>query len=203
MSGVGTRCVVASMLLILVGSSGIASEGSRYLLSVPDGPRVSFLPPADWEIVTREAGPSVTVELSPASGGDFLVLVTIFPSQPDSPVSSPKGLRATVDGLGKESLSGAVQDAIELLEVGGGEAIGYLYHLTDGNPEKGPGDYREATQGMMLFAPYVATVTILTNTGDDGIVERAIELLQSIKLESEAPAHLDQLRGNPLNEGTS
>ena len=185
MNLIDTRYVVVGVLLILVASPVVGAEEDRYSVTVPDGPPLSFVQPTAWEIATKDAGPSVTVELSPTSGGDFLMLVTIFPFQPDSPVSRPEGLRAAVLEMGNQKLSGALQDSIELTEVRGGGAVGYLYHLTDRNPEQGPGDYREATQGMMLLKPYVASVTVLTHSGDDSTVERAIEVLKSIKVESE------------------
>lgn len=126
----------------------------------------------------------MTVRLTPASGGDFLMLMTIFPVQPDSPVATPEGLRSAVLEVGEQKLPGAVQDSIELMEVRGNEAVGYLYHLTDRNPEQGPGDYREAHQGLMLLSPYVASVTVLTHSEDLGTVERAFGLLKSLEVES-------------------
>ena len=180
-----TKYVVVGILLVLGASPVVGAEQERYSVTMPDGPAVSFVQPKGWHITTEEAGPSVTVELSPASGDDFLMLVTIFPFQPNSPGSSPDGLRTAVFEAGNQKLAGALQDSIELTEVRGSVAMGYLYHLTDRNPERGPGDYREATQGMMLLAPYVASVTVLTHSEDDGTVERAIELLKSIKVESE------------------
>lgn len=172
-------------ILLLLSVSPVAGAEERHSLTMPDGPPVSFVQPAAWNVVAEEAGPVVTVELSPASSGDFLMLVTIFPLQPNSPVSSPEGLRAAVLEVGSQKLPGALQDSIELTEVRGIGAVGYVYHLTDRNPEQGPGDYREATQGMMLLAPYVASVTVLTHLHDGGTVERAIELLKSIKVEAE------------------
>jgi hypothetical protein len=173
------------MLLLLVASPVVGAEEERYSVTMPDGPPFSFVQPTNWHITTEEAGRSVTVELSPASGGDFLMLVTIFPFEPNSAVSRPDGLRTVVFEAGNQKLAGALQDSIELREVQGSAAITYLYHLTDRNPERGPGDYREATQGMMLFAPYVASVTVLTHSEDDSTVERAIELLKSFKVESD------------------
>jgi hypothetical protein len=172
------------MLLLLVASPVVGAEQERYSVTMPEGPDFSFVQPTDWHITTEVAGPSVTVKLTPGSGGDFLVLVTVFPFDPSSSVSRPDGLRAEVLEAGNQELAGALQDSIELTEVQGSGAITYLYHLTDRNPERGPGDYREATQGMMLFAPYVASVTVLTHSQDDSTVERAIELLKSIRVES-------------------
>lgn len=70
------------------------------------------------------------------------------------------------------------------MEVRGRGAFGLLYHLTDRNPEQGPGDYREARQGMMLLPPYVASVTVLTHSEDTSSAERAFDLLKSIEVES-------------------
>lgn len=177
--------VVVGMVLVFFAFAVGGAEQELYTVTMPDGLPVTFVQPPAWHITTEVAGPSVTVELSPAGGGDFLMLVTIFPFPSNSPLSSPDGLRAAVLEAGNQKLAGALQDAIELTQVRGSGVTGYLYHLTDRNPESGPGDYREATQGIVLFAPYVATVTVLTHSEDDSTVERAMELLESFKVGSE------------------
>jgi hypothetical protein len=181
----GRNYVVVGLLLIFIVSPIVAAEESRYSVTMPGGPPLSFLQPTAWSVETEEEGPSVTVRLLPTSGPDFVMLMTIFPFQPDSPIASPEGLRTAVLEVGQQKLPGALQDSIELMEVRGSEAFGHLYHLTDRNPEQGPGDYREAHQGMMLLAPYVASVTILTHSDDTSSVEGAFELLKSIEVESE------------------
>jgi hypothetical protein len=178
------RYAVLALSCILFAFSAAGAADERHSVAVPGGPPLSFVRPADWSVETEEAGPSVTVRLTPTSGGDFLMLMTIFPFQPDSPVATPEGLRSAVLEVGKQQLPGAVQDSIELMEVRGNEVLGYLYHLTDRNQEQGPGDYREANQGMMLLTPYVASVTVLTHSDDIGTVERAFDLLKSLEVES-------------------
>ena len=58
-----------------------------------------------------------------------------------------------------------------------------LYHLTDVEPEDGPGDYREMTQGALLLAGHLVTVTIL-NTGDQDTLAEAIQIVESTRLPS-------------------
>lgn len=100
--------VVVGLLLIFIASPIVAAEESRYSVTMPDGPSLSFLQPVGWSVETEEAGPSVTVRLSPTSGPDFVILMTILPFQPDSPIASPEGLRAAVLEVGEQKLPGAL-----------------------------------------------------------------------------------------------
>jgi hypothetical protein len=91
-------------------------------------------------------------------------------------------MRASVLEEGNRSLTTALQDHLELSEVRGEQGVGYLYHLTDRKEEKGPGDYREATQGAMLLGRHLVTITILTHTGDSATIEQARQVVASAKI---------------------
>jgi len=149
---------------------------------MPDGGRLAFTLPESWRITTQAIGVAIKIELAPApaESGDFLIVLAIIPVMSDSGPSSPQELRAAVLRSGEEKLNAALQDAIELTEVRGDHVYGYIYHLTDRNPEKGPDDYREAHQGMLRIGEYAASVTILTHSEDSATPERAIATLRSI-----------------------
>lgn len=177
-----SRLSVIAAVLSTVASPGLATELERFASKLPDGAELSFIQPSAWDSRSTSTGPSLTVELSPRDEGDFLLIITVFPVQPDSSVASPDGLRTAALEAGNQKLAGALQDAIELMEVRGDQVVGYLYHLTDRNPERGAGDYREATQGMLLLGHHVASVTILTHSDDRDTVNRATALLRSMSI---------------------
>lgn len=158
------------------------SKAEDLVAPLPGGGQLELALPATWQSTQQTTGPTVTVRLSPKSSGDFLALVTIIPVQPGTPVPTPEGLRALVLEHGNSELSTALQDRIELAEIKGPQAIGFLFHLTDRNPEKGPGDYREVNAGMMLVGHHLMSVTILTHAGDSKTVEEAERWLAAAKV---------------------
>jgi hypothetical protein len=149
---------------------------------LPDGKQLEMEVPKNWRSASEVQRPAMTVRLSPKVGESFVVLLTWMPVQPGAPASSPEGLRALVMEKGQQDLASAVQEKIEMVELKGEQGVAYLYHVTDRNPEKGPGDYREATQGAMLLGTYLGTVTILTHTGDSETVEQAKKALASARI---------------------
>ncbi len=174
------------LLGILAGSPAV-SRAEDLVAPLPDGGRLELVLPASWQSTHQTVGPSVTVRLSPKSSGDFLVLITVIPVQPGTPIPTPEGLRAAVLEFGKEKLSTALQDHIELDEIKGSQMVGYLFHLTDRNPEKGPGDYREVNGGTLLIGKHVLAVTILSHSGDEATVDEAKRLLAAARISGVGP----------------
>jgi hypothetical protein len=169
------------LLGILAGSPAV-SRAEDLVAPLPEGGQLELTLPASWQSTQQTVGPSITVRLSPKSSGDFLVLITVIPVQPGTPIPTPESLRAAVLESGNKKLSTALQDHIELAEIKGPQVIGYLLHLTDRNPEKGPGDYREVNGGTLLLGKHVLAVTILTHSGDAATVEEAKRLLAAAKI---------------------
>jgi hypothetical protein len=142
--------------------------GSALQLELPDG----------WQESHQEAGPIVSFRLTPAAGeGDFLVLLTAMPVQPGAVVATDEGVRAVVTEEGTRWLASAVQERLEVVELRGDHGTAFLYRLTDRNPEKQPGDFREVRQGAMLIGTHLLSITILTHTGDDAVADQAQRLL--------------------------
>jgi hypothetical protein len=175
------RKIVAVVFLLALALAANAFA-EPLVVPLPDGAKLELAVPAAWKATHEAAGPAVTVRLSPSSQGDFVVLLTVMPVQPGSPTSTPEGVREAVTKGGNEQLASALQKTLELTEIKGPQAIGYLYHLTDRNPEKGPGDYREANQGAVLIGQRVIAVTILTHSGDSATVDKVKEMLSSVKI---------------------
>jgi hypothetical protein len=173
--------VFSGALAILAASA--AAE--QLVTSLPDGSKLELTLPASWQSTHQTAGPSVTVRLSPAASGNFVVLLTVLPVKAGSPASTPEGLRAVITDQGNQALPSALQDHLEIAEIKGPQTIGYLYHMTDRKPEKGPGDYREADQGAILLGQNLITVTILTHPGDLATVDEAKRLLAAARISFE------------------
>jgi hypothetical protein len=173
--------------LVLIGALAILADSAAaepLVTTLPDGTKLELTLPASWKSAQETADPAVTIHLSPSGSGDFAFLLTVFPVKAGAPASTPEGLKKTIMEEANEQLASALQDQVELTEIKGPQLIGYLYHLTDRNPEKGPGDYREANQGAILLGQYLISVTLLTHPGDSATVEEAKKLLASAKISS-------------------
>ena len=170
------REIVRSSLALSVLLAAPALAGT---VAVPlhGGSALRIELPEGWQESHETAGPLSTLRLTPAGEGDFVVLLTAMPVQPGSVVSTDEGVRAVVTEEGTRWLATAVQERLEVVELRGDHGTAFLYRLTDRNPEKGPGDFREVRQGAMLVGTHLLSVTILTHTGDDAIADQAQRVL--------------------------
>ena len=167
-------------LILATSAANAAAKPTR--VTVPDGPTVELALPDNWELATEPVGPAVTLRLSQAGGPDFLVLMTILPPSRTDELKTVDSVQKVVTEQGNQALGSALQTKLETSEVHGAGGTAFLYHVTDRNPEKGPGDYREANQGAMLLGKNVVTITILTHPDAEDIVELAKGVVGSLKI---------------------
>jgi hypothetical protein len=174
--------IVISLLFAVAAPRLFASQ--PIVVELPDA-SFQMTVPDDWKVQTHVLADVLDVKITPRDKGDFLIQVTLIPFHSKS-LSTPERLKASVQKRGEQMLSGALQDKIVLMEVKTESGAGYLFHLTDRNPEKGPGDYREATQGFVPVGSRQAAVTILTHTGDDTTVAQALTAFKTMQLAASA-----------------
>jgi len=179
------RLLLGFFQLTLFASAANAAEPVH--VTVPDGPTVDIALPDKWTMTSNPVGPAVTLSLSQPGGPDFNVLLTILPPSRTHALNTAESVHDFVVEQGNRALSSATQTKLEMTEVRGAGGTAYLYHVTDRNPEKGPGDYREADQGAMLLGKNIVSITILTHPGADDIVELAKRAIASMKISSPSP----------------
>lgn len=175
------------VLLALIGVLAIlvrTAAAEPLVTSLPDGSKLELTLPASWRSTQDTVGPAVTIRLTPAASSDFVVLLTVMPVKAGAPASTPEGVRKMITEEADRARPSALQDNIEIIELKGPQAIGYVFHITDRNPEKGPGDYREANQAAILLGQHLISATILTHPGDSATVEEAKRLLAAAKISS-------------------
>jgi len=176
---------VVCFLTLALGTGLRASQPVTERL--PDSSSLRMTIPDDWKVQRDLIGDALNLRLAPAGKGDFMILITVLPVNASSPVSSAADVRRATENIGKKQLAGALQKEVVLTEIKTAGGIGYLYHMTDLNPEKGAGDYREGNQGMVLLGTHLMAVTILTHTGDDAIVAQAIDAIKTLQVVNEPP----------------
>jgi len=163
----------------------IAATSEALPVRLPSGDNLTLTVPDEWQTAYSSSGPGLTVRLSQGGGGDSVMLMTVIPVRAGSPASTLPGLRAIVEEMGRRALATAVQDRFEISEIVGSQGTALLFHVTDRDAEKGPGDYREMDQGAMLIGNYVASITVLTHTGDEATIARAKAVIASTTIDTD------------------
>jgi hypothetical protein len=163
----------------LLGAATLATvatlQPATTVLPLSTGARIVFVHPSSWHATVSgpSIGPTVTFD---SKAHDFKVLVTAIPRANGKPRSEAE-FEQMVREKGESLLPTSTQKEVTLVRVDGRAAKGFLYHFTDKEPEKGPGDYRELNQGAAVLGPYLLSFTILTHTGDKATVADAIKVL--------------------------
>jgi hypothetical protein len=153
----------------------IPIDGGRLVVQLPEGWKASISGPS--------FGP--TVRLVPAGEARFAVMFTAMPVRKGPPPDADTLLRR-VRARAQQMLPTAIQEEAEIFPLKGSELTGYLSHLTDREPEKGPDDYRELHQGLATIGPLVLTITILTHPGDSSTVATATATIASARYDPDA-----------------
>lgn len=175
------RLLAASAAVAALAIPSGASAGSVQSVEVGTSGALSFRLPPGWSSsVGGATATAPTITARPGDGRDAVLLMTAIPRRSDESLSAPELMRL-VEARGEAALSTALQEQVELVEVRGAQAVGYLYHLTDRQPESGPGDYREARQGAVLVGELVLSVTILTHSDDAKSVAEALDVLSGAR----------------------
>jgi len=168
-----------ALIALLVASAAASADVGSTEVPVARGAHLVFVHPPGWQAKISGPAEAPTLHLGPGGVGEFSILVTAIPRLNGRP-SSDKELAESVRRKGVALLSTAVQSEVTLTRVEGKEASGYLYHLTDRDPERGPSDFRELHQGAVVVGPYLLSVTILTHPGDSAAVADASKALASV-----------------------
>lgn len=153
-----------------------AAAPATTLLPAGPGHELVFVHPESWQAQPSGGAHGSAVSFVPADRGDFRVVVqamALVEGQPATDADLEAGVRRSGEAL----LPTAQQSALEITRVAGEQASGFLYHLTDRQAERGPGDYRELRGGALRVGPYFLSVEILTHSDDPQTVADALATL--------------------------
>ena len=146
---------------------------------LPDGSVLQMKVPVSWlhdvTVEGRELPPTIT--LRPQSGEDFAVLVTPLPPAGEtSPPPTPQAIREHVELVADKARPQAVEQVITIREFRGASGVGYYFSATDKAPR--PGEYRFMTQGIFGVGNLIVAFTVLTNEGQQPIVDDALTMMK-------------------------
>lgn len=157
--------------LALPALAGAAPATTR--MPAGAGHELVFVHPPGWHAELSHGAHGGAVTFVAADQGDFRIVIQAMPQVAGMPATDAE-VEAGVRRTGEAMLPTATQTSLELLRVAGAQASGYLYHLTDRNPEKGAGDYRELHGGALRVGPWFLTVEMLTHSDDSATVAAAL-----------------------------
>jgi hypothetical protein len=169
-------------VVLLVGlSNALAGEGNtgrRYPL--PQRGFFQMKVPTSWRDQHRQPSQPLppTIAFRPGKGKPFDVLVTpIWRARADVPSPTKDTLRRQVERTIESVKSQAVEKDLTAVEFQGASGPGFYFSATDPAPK--PGEYRFMTQGILRVNELTVTFTILTNDGQEQVVQDALAMLQS------------------------
>jgi hypothetical protein len=140
------------------------------ILKIPDGWTASLRQPP------KELPPTIT--LAPRNSTPFTILITaIWPLSPTAGLTDEATLRAETAAAAREAESQSVEGSLPLKEFSGVGGGGYYFSATDRAPK--PGEFKYLTQGAIRKGEIALLFTVLTNDGQGGVIESALEMLRT------------------------
>ena len=168
------------LLLCFCASQVIAEETSVRRYQLPDHGSIQLNVPTSWKDELRQPPNRLppTIVFKPSSGPAFGVLMTpIWPAKEGIPSASAEAIRQQVQQAAEHARSQAVEKTLEVLELKGLSGLGYYFSATDRAPK--PGEYKYMTQGILKVSGLTVTFTILTNEGQDQVVQEALAMMKT------------------------
>jgi hypothetical protein len=173
-------CTIIFLFTTLV-KSGSAEETIVRQYPGADYGDIQFNVPISWkeEVLKPDKSSSPTILFTNKQGAGFEVLITPK-SIIEKNILQPDIMRRRVQSAADSAKSRAVEKVLKLTEIKGNSGLGYSFTATDREPK--PGGYKIMTQGMIQAGEKVLAFTILTNTGQQNIIDSAIVMLKTAKL---------------------
>jgi hypothetical protein len=172
----------ALLLWGLSVASAVAQDSgtSERRIALPDHGYFVIQVPRGWVEHVRQPPGRLppTVSLTPESGKPFQVLATpIWPMTLDSPPPSRDQIRSSVERAAESARSQAVEKELTVVEFQGRSGPGFYFAATDRAPK--PGEFELLAQGILLVGELSVAFTILTNEGQEQVVEEALDVLKN------------------------
>lgn len=181
-----TLKLAAFVAALAIPAAALAAPATT-VLPAGQGAELVFVHPASWHAKVARGAHGANITFVAADQGDFRIVIEAMRRVAGMPATDAE-VEAGVRRNGEAMLPTATQTALEITRVKGAQASGYLYHLTDRNPEKGAGDYRELRGGAVIVGPWSLTVEVLTHSDDEATVSAALATLAGITYREGAAA---------------
>lgn len=153
-------------------------ESRRYPL--PNHGSLELRVPGSWVHEIRQPPNRLppTIEFRPKSGSPFqLLITTLWQASDQAQPLSAERVKQLVQNSANSIKPQAVEKTITLKEIIGTAGGGYYFSATDRAP--GAGEYKYMTQGMLPVGGLLVTFTVLTNDGQQSVIDDALTALRT------------------------
>lgn len=155
-----------------------AADARRYELPNQNSLELAVPPAWDDSVDQPEDGGPPTIALRPREGAPFEVYLTPdWPEPPDGTAPDAETLRETVRVAAERIRGQSVEETLEIRRLQGANGVGFYFVATDRAPQ--PEEFRFMNQGALQVGDLTVMFTILTNEGQDAVVEQAFAMLKS------------------------
>jgi hypothetical protein len=173
--------VLVSCLVVLAWQSPARAEAAAlHRYELPNLDVLELLVPPAWDssVDQPEDGGPPTIRLRPREGAPFEVYITPdWPDAHDEAVPDAETLREMVRRAAERIGDQVVEERLEIRRLQGASGVGFYFAATDRQPQ--PEEFRYLNQGALQVGGLVLRFMILTNDGQDVVVEEAFAMLQS------------------------
>ncbi len=173
---VGGLGVLLGLFLSATFAQGLRAQ----TFTLPEHGALTLRIPEQWHSELRQTPGNLppTLAMRQSSGMPFSVLVTVvWALRAGTQVPNTADIRREVVSASVDAAQHSVERALPLRDLQGSQAVGYYFAATDRSP--GPGDFKHLTQGIVHLNTINLAFTILTNDGQDSVVDAALEMLRS------------------------
>lgn len=177
--------IVPLVALLAVQPPAWAQDGAARRYELPNLDTLEFVVPPAWDETVDQPGDGgpPTIQLRPREGAVFEIYITPdWPETPDKAAPDAETLRETVRGAAERIRDlprgdKPVEAALEIRRLQGTGGVGFYFVATDRAPQ--PEEFRYMNQGALQVGDLTVMFTILTNEGQDAVVEEALDMLKN------------------------
>jgi len=157
---------------------GWAQESPVRRFELPNLDSLELAVPPAWEETVDQPpdGGPPTILLRPREGAPFEIFITPeWVDQPDATVPDAETLRTLVRDTAERMSDQAAEETLEIRRLQGASGVGFYFVATARAPQ--PEDFRYTNEGALQVGDLTVMFTILTNDGQDAVVEAAFAML--------------------------
>jgi len=177
--------IVPLVALLAVQSPGWAQDTGARRYELPNLDTLEFVVPPAWDETVDQPGDGgpPTIQLRPREGTAFEIYITPdWQYTPDKAAPDAETLRETVRAAAERIRDLArgekpVEETLEIRRLQGASGVGFYFVATDRAPQTE--EFRYMNQGALQVGDLTVMFTILTNEGQDAVVEAALDMLKN------------------------
>lgn len=170
---------VPLVALLAAQAPGQAPAPAAHHYDLPNLDGFELVVPSAWDetLDQPEDGGPPTIELRPREGAPFEIYVTPgWQEGPDQHVPDAETLRETVRASAERIRGQTVEKSLEIRRLQGESGVGFYFVATDRAPQ--PEEFRYMHQGALQVGALTVLFTILTNDGQEAVIEEAFSMLR-------------------------